>query len=38
MEITSVASFIDYYEKIRARTNKIIEIIPPEHLDFFYKP
>ena len=37
MEITSVKSFIDYYEKIRERTNRIIAIVPPEHLDFAYK-
>lgn len=38
MEITSVTSFIDYYEKVRARTLRLIEVIPPEHLDFSYKP
>lgn len=38
MEITSVASFIEYYEKIRARTNRIIEVVPPGHIDFSYKP
>jgi uncharacterized damage-inducible protein DinB len=38
MEITSVKSFLDYYEKIRARTLRLIEVIPPEHLDFTYKP
>lgn len=38
MEITSVESFIDYYEKIRARTNRLIAIVPPEHIDFTYKP
>ncbi|SIT02859.1 Uncharacterized damage-inducible protein DinB (forms a four-helix bundle) [Chryseobacterium ureilyticum] len=37
MEITSVESFIDYYEKIRARTNRLIAIVPPEHIDFTYK-
>ena len=37
MEITSVKSFIDYYEKIRARTNRLIAIVPPEHIDFTYK-
>jgi uncharacterized damage-inducible protein DinB len=37
MEITSVKSFIDYYEKIRERTNRIVAIIPPEHLEFTYK-
>lgn len=38
MEIHSVKSFIDYYEKIRERTNRIIEVVPPEHIDFSYKP
>ncbi|KFF17850.1 DinB family protein [Chryseobacterium sp. JM1] len=38
MEITSVQSFIDYYEKVRARTLRLIEVVPPEHLDFSYKP
>jgi hypothetical protein len=38
MEIKSVQSFIDYYGKIRERTNRIIEVVPPEHIDFTYKP
>ncbi|WP_313001474.1 hypothetical protein [Chryseobacterium gleum] len=38
MEIKTVKSFIDYYGKIRERTNRIIEIVPPEHIDFTYKP
>ncbi len=38
MEIKTVDSFLDYYGKIRERTNRIIEVIPPEHLDFSYKP
>lgn len=38
MEIKSVTAFIDYYEKIRARTLKLIEVVPTEHLDFTYKP
>ncbi|SFN79547.1 Uncharacterized damage-inducible protein DinB (forms a four-helix bundle) [Chryseobacterium oleae] len=38
MEITSVQSFIDYYEKVRARTLRLIEVVPPEQLDFSYKP
>ncbi|MCT2560455.1 DinB family protein [Chryseobacterium herbae] len=37
MEITSVQSFIDYYEKVRVRTLRLIEVVPPEHLDFSYK-
>nr|WP_315034766.1 DinB family protein [uncultured Chryseobacterium sp.] len=38
MEIKSVKSFADYYERIRARTNRLIEVVPPEHIDFAYKP
>ena len=38
MEITSISSFLDYYGKIRARTNKLIKKVPSEHLDFTYKP
>jgi uncharacterized damage-inducible protein DinB len=38
MEITSISSFLDYYDKIRARTNRLLSIIQPEHLDFVYLP
>src|SRR5690554_2252861 len=37
MEITTVNSFLDYYKRIRERTNKLIEIIPHEHFDFAYR-
>ncbi|MBK1896096.1 DinB family protein [Chryseobacterium paridis] len=38
MEIRSAESFIDYYEKVRARTNRLIKVIQPEHLEYSYKP
>ncbi|ASW73956.1 damage-inducible protein DinB [Chryseobacterium piperi] len=38
MEIKPVETFIDYYEKIRARTIRLIEVVPSEYLDFSYKP
>ncbi|REC47422.1 DinB family protein [Chryseobacterium pennipullorum] len=38
MEISTVQSFLDYYEKIRARTNRLIAVVRPEHLNFSYKP
>lgn len=38
MEITSVKSFLDYYEKIRGRTNRLISVIPPEKLEWAYLP
>ena len=37
MEIKSVASFLDYYQKIRARTKKVIVVVPPEHLEWTYQ-
>jgi len=38
MEITSVKAFVDYYGKLRARTNKLVKIIPHDKLDFVYMP
>ena len=38
MEITNIQSFLDYYEKIRQRTNRLIAVIPPEYMDWAYKP
>lgn len=37
MEITSLKSFLDYYDRIRERTYRLIKTVPPEHLDFSYK-
>jgi uncharacterized damage-inducible protein DinB len=37
MEIRSIDSFVDYYEKLRERTLRLIEVIPPEHMDWSYK-
>jgi uncharacterized damage-inducible protein DinB len=38
MQITSIELFLPYYSKIRERTNNLIKVIPPEHLDFAYMP
>lgn len=38
MEITNSASFLDYYEKIRQRTNRLIAVIPEQHMDWAYLP
>ena len=37
MEIKSIQSFLEYYQRIRERTNRIIQIIPHEKLDWTYK-
>src|SRR5580765_7763997 len=38
MKITSVKPFLDYYGRIRERTNKLINLIRPEHMDYAYMP
>jgi uncharacterized damage-inducible protein DinB len=37
MEIESIEPFLDYYEKIRERTLKVVKCIPPEKIDWTYK-
>jgi uncharacterized damage-inducible protein DinB len=34
MEIITIKPFLQYYEKIRARTVRVIEVIPPDHIDW----
>ena len=38
MEITTITPFLDYYERIRERTNRLIKVIPAEHFEFSYMP
>lgn len=37
MDINTIGPFLDYYEKIRQRTLKVIKCIPPEKIDWTYK-
>ncbi|HEX8474963.1 MAG TPA: DinB family protein [Pyrinomonadaceae bacterium] len=37
MEIKTVASFLDYFEKIRGRTMRVARCIPPDKLEWTYK-
>ena len=37
MEINSIGPFLDYYERIRERTLRVIACIPPEKLEWTYK-
>lgn len=37
MEIKTVDSFLDYYEKIRARTLRVVNCIPPDKIEWTYK-
>jgi uncharacterized damage-inducible protein DinB len=36
MEITNTREFLDYYEKVRQRTLKVMACIPPEKFDWRY--
>jgi uncharacterized damage-inducible protein DinB len=38
MEITSIEGFLDYYAKTRQVTNKIVQVIPSDKLDWSYMP
>jgi uncharacterized damage-inducible protein DinB len=37
MEISTISPFLDYYEKVRGRTLKVIKCISPEKFDWTYK-
>ena len=38
MEILTVPSFLDYYEKIRQRTLRVIRYVPPDHIEWTPRP
>ncbi len=37
MTISSIESFLEYYERVRERTRKVVMLIPPEHLEWTYR-
>jgi uncharacterized damage-inducible protein DinB len=37
MEIVSVAEFLRYYERIRERTQRVVDLIPPDRTDWTYQ-
>lgn len=38
MDIVSVSSFLDYYEKIRGRTRRVVQAIPPDSIEWTFRP
>lgn len=36
MTILNIESFLEYYERVRERTRKVVSLIPPEHLEWTY--
>ena len=37
MEITTIQPFLDYFERVRERTMKLVHCIPPEKLEWKYR-
>lgn len=37
MEIISTESFLDYFEKVRGRTRRVIQCIPPDKIEWTYR-
>lgn len=37
MEINTITSFISYFEKVREGTNRIVQVIPKDKMDWTYK-
>lgn len=37
MEIQAIEPFLDYYSKVRRRTRRVIDVIPPEHIEWTYR-
>lgn len=37
MEVKTIGPFLDYYEKIRQRSLKVIRCIPPDRMDWTYQ-
>lgn len=38
MEIRSVAQFLDYWTSLRGRTRRVVECIPPDRLEWTFRP
>jgi uncharacterized damage-inducible protein DinB len=37
MEISTIGPFLDYFQKLRERTLKVVQCIPPERMEWTYK-
>lgn len=38
MEIQTIEPFLDYYSKVRARTHRVVMLIPEDKLEWSYRP
>ena len=38
MPVTNINSFLDYYQNVRARTRRLLLLVPPAQLEWTYQP
>ena len=38
MEVTRIGPFLDYWEKVRGRTRRVVDLIPEDRLEWTWKP
>jgi uncharacterized damage-inducible protein DinB len=38
MEITRIEPFLDYFQRVHERTRRVLDCIPPEHLEWTHRP
>ena len=38
MHIPDIAPFLDYYQRVRARTRRLLPLVPPAQLEWSYRP
>lgn len=38
MQIITISPFLEYYDRVRRRTLNLVAVIPPEKMDWAYKP
>lgn len=38
MQIIDINAFLDYYQSVRARTRRLLPLVPPDRLEWSYRP
>lgn len=38
MHIPDIAPFLGYYQRVRARTHRLLPLVPPAQLEWSYRP
>jgi uncharacterized damage-inducible protein DinB len=38
MEVRSIAAFVEYWDRVRGRTRRVVECIPPDRIEWTWQP